>query len=87
MNYAIDTNGISTDSAQLASKYPECTNVSVGYYNEHSTNEYQDMGHLKKLAIACVNIDWEKLPVCRNPKDVEYLQDDYFGCWEVYENL
>ena len=77
MNYKIDANGFSTDSLQFKSIYPECTNLSVGYQNEHTTSEYQDLFHLERLASALLSIDFNLLPVDRDPKSYEYLPYSY----------
>jgi hypothetical protein len=94
-NYKIDPTGVYTDSAQFTSIYPECTNISVGYYSEHTSFERQDINHLEKLAKACCLIDWSSLPVKRDPKEVEYRSygySNYSGYggyssweWEDYE--
>lgn len=63
----MDSNGYSTDSAQFMSLVPECTNISVGYYDEHTISERQDIDHLYKLCHAVVEINWETLPVKREP--------------------
>jgi hypothetical protein len=70
--YENDDTGILTDSVQFVSIYPECTNISVGYYSEHTFSERQDIEHLKKLSEACLKIDWNSLPVERDPKTTEY---------------
>jgi hypothetical protein len=31
-------------------------------------NEQQDINHLIDLCVACVSVDWESLPVVRDPK-------------------
>lgn len=67
MNFAPDNTGILTDSAQFVYIVPECTNISVGYYNEHTTKETQDIEFLSRLCRACVKIDWESLPIVRTP--------------------
>lgn len=59
--YNPDPTGVVTDSAMFTSQIQECTNISVGYFNEHSTKEYQDILFLKKLSQACVEINWESL--------------------------
>jgi hypothetical protein len=87
-DYKLDKNGILTDSIQFTSIYPECTNISVGYYSEHTFSERQDIEHLRKLAVACLTINWNELPVDRDPSKVEY--DDWYGaksygwgsCWD-----
>ena len=71
-NYTIDPTGVATDSKEFTDIYPECTNISVGYYDEHTFYERQNIKHLEKLAEACVKIDWEDLPIERDPSVVEY---------------
>ena len=63
-----DDTGVCTDSAQFIEIYPECTNISVGYYNEHTNSECQDLGHLVRICKAAVSIDWDTLPVARDPR-------------------
>lgn len=77
--YEIDPTGVLTDSVQFISIYPECTNISVGYQSEHTFAETQDIEHLEKLAEACLKIDWNGLPVERDPSVVEYRS--YSGGW------
>jgi hypothetical protein len=83
-NYKNDPTGIYTDSVQFVSIYPECTNISVGYYNEHTSREQQDIIHLSKLAETCILVDWENLPVERDPKSEEYKETGYTigGGWD-----
>lgn len=69
-----DPTGIYTDSAQFTDLVSECTNISVGYYNEHSHHETQDIEFLIKLCKAVVKLDWEKLPVVRDTK-----KKDFYG--------
>ncbi len=74
-NYSGDPTGIYTDSYQFMYIYPECTNISVGYYSEHTRSERQDLVHLEKLAKTCVLIDWEELKVERNPNRKESVSN------------
>jgi hypothetical protein len=67
-----DNTGVYTDSAEFVSVIPECTNISVGYYKEHTCTEHQDIDHLIKLCIAVTRIEWENLPTKRDPSKVEY---------------
>ena len=80
--YEKDPTGVYTDSAQFVSIYPECTNISVGYYSEHTFNERQDIEHLTKLAEAVTKVDWSGLPVERDPSKVEY--DEWGYGWGSY---
>ena len=77
LSYKKDTGGVYTDSAEFTHLVPECTNVSVGYYKEHTTNESQDIIHLTDLAEACVKVDWENLPTKRNPETHEWKDYSY----------
>jgi hypothetical protein len=72
-----DNTGVYTDSAEFTGVIPECTNISVGYYNEHTHLENQDIDHLIKICLASVKIDWESLPVKRDQSKVEYKSYSY----------
>ncbi len=64
--------GVFTDTANLIDLIPECTNVSVGYFDQHSDREKQDVAFLQLLADKIVTIDWDALPTERStyqPKD------------------
>ena len=61
----LDPTGVFTDSANFIDVIPECTNVSVGYFNEHTHDELQNITYLERLAKACVAADWSKLTVKR----------------------
>lgn len=79
-SFSPDPTGIYTDSAKFMSLVSECTNISVGYYNEHSTNEKQDMLFLRNLCAAVCKVDWENLPVTRDQSKDSwsyYGNDDY----------
>ena len=86
LSYKNDSTGLYTDSAQFIKIYPECTNISVGYQNEHTFNELQDIKHLEKLAEAAILVDWEALPIERDPSKVEYSSSygygRYYGGWD-----
>lgn len=77
LNFKPDDTGIYTDSAEFTSVIPECTNISVGYYQEHTTSEHQDVEHLYKLAQACLEVNWENLPTKRDINKVESKYDRY----------
>ena len=91
--YAPSAYGVFTDTANFTHLIPECTNVSVGYYNEHSNNEKLDLHHLKKLAEAVIKVDWEALPTERSIteslqvvyKGAAFTEDDFTWC-DPYED-
>lgn len=63
--YCPSSDGIYTDTAELTHLIPECTNISAGYYDEHTPAERLDMTHLTLLAKQAVKVDWENLPTER----------------------
>lgn len=81
LSFKKDPTGLYTDSAQFTKIYPECTNISVGYQSEHTWNEQQDIKHLEKLAKAAILVDWESLPISRDPSKVEYSSYGSYGSW------
>jgi len=72
-----DDTGVYTDSAEFTQVISECTNISVGYYKEHTNLEHQDIDHLIKLCIAVTRIDWETLPTKRDHTKVDYKSYSY----------
>ena len=62
-----DPTGSYTDSYTFFDSINECINLSVGYFNQHTQNEYQDLEHLALLVDACIKLDWEDLPAERDP--------------------
>jgi hypothetical protein len=85
LSYKNDPTGLYTDSAQFTKIYPECTNISVGYQSEHTFSESQNIKHLEKLAEAVLLVDWESLPISRDPSKVEYSAYGGWGEWEDYD--
>jgi hypothetical protein len=75
--YAPDDTGVYTDTAEFTDIIAECTNVSCGYYFEHSDKEELDMLHFEQLGAAVVLVDWDGLPTERDPKAVEYKDESY----------
>ena len=75
-----DDSGIYTDTAEYTKLIPECTNISCGYDNEHTSSEWLDVDYLIALREACCGIDWRGLPVSRDPSIV----DDYAGFYSRY---
>lgn len=79
LSMELDNTGIMTDSAKFMTLIPECTNISVGYYNEHTVKEKQNIHFLSNLCKAVCSIDWELLPVIRSVNsndDSKFLDSD-----------
>lgn len=68
MKFHKDPSGIFTDSASFVNVIPECTNLSVGYFNEHTPAEVINMTYLINLSEAIVKVNWESLPAVREIK-------------------
>lgn len=82
MNHVPDDTGIFTDTATYFDAIPECTNISVGYDNEHTKWEIQDLDYLFELIPAILAVDWNALPIDHNPKGydmVNYIDHNAWG--------
>ena len=82
MSYAPSDMGIFTDTANYRNIIPECTNVSVGYDNEHTGNETLDAWHLSKLRDVMVSFNTQiinSLPALRDHTIVD--EWDAYGKW------
>lgn len=75
--YIPDDTGVFTDSANLTDLIPECTNLSVGYKHQHGDGEWQDITFLQLLAAQVVLVQWDTLPVHRDPTVKENIR----GIW------
>lgn len=64
-----DDSGIYTDTAEYTALIPECTNVSCGYYDEHTSAERLDLEFVHALRDACCAIDWDTLPTVREARE------------------
>jgi len=78
MNLEKDDTGVYTDSAEFTEIITECTNISVGYYKEHTHDEYQDIEFLENIAKASAVVDWDSLEIKRDPNEREYKQWNYY---------
>lgn len=77
MDHEPDPTGSFTDTAVLIGLVPECTNVSVGYEDEHSARETLDWDYVLRLTQACIDAfsgDGVDLP-CTGPRPVELTED------------
>lgn len=70
--YKPDDGGVYTDSAEFIDIIPECSNLSVGYFSEHTTSEKQDLEFLELLAVVLTKIDWDNLKVARDVTNITY---------------
>jgi len=87
--YAPDDTGVYTDTAEFVDIIPECTNISVGYDHEHSQQESLNIAHFELLAQSVLQVEWDKLPVDRDPTVPEYKETKYdtglTNWWSTYD--
>lgn len=65
--------GIFTDSANYVDLIPECSNLSIGYQHEHSRYETLDLNYLEDVIRCLIAVDWDQVPIVREPGDDGYL--------------
>ena len=62
------------DATSFIDVVPECINLSVGYFKEHTVEESVDIKYLYEISEVYSNIEWEKLVPRRTP--VVFSLDD-----------
>lgn len=67
-----DPSGVYTDSNEYVDFIPECTNLSVGYFAQHTKNECQDNVFMEQLVDSMIKADWSQLAIERVAGSVEY---------------
>lgn len=70
-SYKPSARGVYTDTKEYRKIVAECINIGVGYEQQHGKNEFQDYAHLKALTEACIKINWDALPVDRDPSKAD----------------
>lgn len=61
MGHQLDPTGIYTDTAEFFEIVPNCTNISVGYNNEHTKKETLNKKYIELLRDQLIMADWSKL--------------------------
>ena len=90
--------GVYTDTAEYLYNIPECTNISVGYYDQHSSSEKQNFIFVEYLIDALVKMKYEDLTVTRDPvkaKEADTYKyasykpkyDGYYGQHSSWNNI
>ena len=72
-----DDGGSYTDSNEYADIISECTNISVGYYSQHTTKETQSLVHAELLLTHLLQADWTKIVAERDPSVYESIYKPY----------
>lgn len=71
--YTPSDDGAYTDTNEYAHIVSECTNISVGYWGQHTKDEKQDVDFLIALRTALLQVNWDNLVACRDPSVHEEL--------------
>ncbi|ESY41999.1 hypothetical protein X747_14415 [Mesorhizobium sp. LNJC384A00] len=71
-DYKPDDTGTYTDTNEYAGIIPECTNISVGYYDQHTRRETQNVEFLLDLRDTLLAADWSQLVIERDPQSDPY---------------
>ena len=93
--YKLDDTGSFTDTDNYAELVSECTDISVGYFEQHSSKEYQDIPHAMSLCnYMCEHgNEFSKLPIKRDPSVVDYAWSgkwagtSRYDSYDVYDNI
>lgn len=72
--------GIFTDSANYTDLIPECSNLSIGYQNEHTVIETLDLHYLHAVTEKLIGVNWNAVAVVREPGD------NGLSSYGLYEN-
>ncbi len=81
MEFKADSNGVFTDSNEFRAVVSECTNLSVGYFRQHTKSETQDLAFLERLTDSMINADWSQLKAYRDCTITEYESDPFGDNW------
>ncbi len=81
--WSADSGGTFTDTANYTDIVPECTNLSVGYYNAHSRDEILDVSFAADLLERLSSLDCNSLPVIRQKGEDNWRDEDasYWSRW------
>lgn len=73
-HYDLDDTGTFTDTANYVDDIAECTNISVGYWDQHTSLECQDLEFADALLDTLLTADWSGLVASREPgqRDLEF---------------
>ena len=79
-----DNTGLYTDSNEYVDVVGECTNISVGYLDQHSKKETQDLYFAFYLREKLIKADWSKLVFEREPGTFEVEHSNFYRGYNNY---
>ena len=78
--------GTFTDTACYTHLIPECTNIAVGYLNQHSPREQQNVPFAEELLANILKADFSTLVCERDPHAPPEYDDDVWGSYYPANN-
>lgn len=84
--YKPDSTGLFTDTANYTRLVPECTNLSVGYGAQHTSNEQQNVPFALDLLDKLTSLDIAKLTVSRKKDDPSEYASPIVEWAKMYPN-
>lgn len=85
LRFAADPTGSFTDTANYTELVGECTNLSVGYFNQHTKRETTDLDFAMRLRDALLEIDLSNLRFDRLAGEAD--DTEYASMWERWYGL
>lgn len=82
-----DSTGTYTDSLEYIGIVAECTNISVGYHNQHTKQESQDLEYAEMLLERLCNARWDTLSINREPTPANLLEINEDLFYDIPENV
>ena len=84
LDFKPDSGGTFTDTANYVDVIPECSNISVGYYGQHTKRESQDLEFADRLLETILGADFTRLVADRTPAKASYYDDDAWDTGKPY---
>lgn len=82
--FAPDDTGMFTDTANYTDVIGECTNLSVGYFDNHGPTEKLNLPFVAWLRERLINADFSSLVAERQPGEVDELDWESYGHYPNY---
>lgn len=77
MGHEMDDTGSTTDTEKFRDKTLNHTNISAGYYQEHTKSERCDLDYVQDLMDAVLKVKWNELPQVKRPVIPKYSVSKY----------
>lgn len=79
LGHLLDSTGVFTDNCEYSDVIPEVVNISVGYFDQHTSRERQCPVYVEDLIQSLQEVDFESLPIERDPTVQDHEQFSFRG--------